>query len=356
MLGAAAGEAAAGRRLGRRALVWGALAGTLPDLDVLASPFLTDPEALRFHRGVTHSLFFAFVAAPLLAWLTARLHRRFGWGGEAAGEVRPWLGLWFWGLWTHPMLDAFTVYGTQLLWPVSRHPFAVSSVFIIDLFYTVPLLVACVVAWRARADAARRRRAVVWGLALSSLYLAWGVGVQRYVQGVAETSLRASADAPARRLLVAPSGPSSFLWTATAEMAGDSVRTPASSGPAFRVGTLSLFDERPHRIAFQTLRGEQDRVAAMQGEGIDAVRWFSLGWFTARPAPGDSVDVCDLRFGRTDGYATRGDAPCVFTFRLPAGGETFRQAQPDLDARAALGTLWRRTLGTPPAWAADPDL
>ena len=349
MLGAAVGEAASGRRLGRRALVWGALAGTLPDLDVLASLFLTAPEALRFHRSVTHSLLFAFVAAPLLGWLTARLHRRFGWGGAEIAEVRPWVALWFWGLWTHPMLDAFTVYGTQLLWPLSRHPFAVSSVFIIDPLYTVPLIVACAVAWRARRDAGRRRRAVAWGLALSTLYLAWGVGVQRYAARVAEASLAAS-ETPTRRVLVAPTGPSSLLWTATAEMATAGTDSVERHGPTFRVGTLSLLDERPHGIAFQTFRGEHARLGAMQGDGIDAVRWFSSGWLLARPAPGDSVDACDLRFGRADGYATRGDAPCVFTFRLPPGGETFRQTDPALDARAALHGLWRRTTGTRPDW------
>ena len=117
VLGAACGETAAGRRLGRRALVWGGLAGTLPDLDVLASPFLSEPAALRFHRGPTHSLFFAFVAAPLLGWFVARFYRGRARGYPdrlALGDRWPWTALFFWALWTHPMLDFFTNYGTQL--------------------------------------------------------------------------------------------------------------------------------------------------------------------------------------------------------------------------------------------------
>src|SRR5690606_41671741 len=40
---------------------------------------------------------------------------------------------------THPLLDAMTAYGTQLLWPLTPTPTAWSSLFIIDPFYTLPL-------------------------------------------------------------------------------------------------------------------------------------------------------------------------------------------------------------------------
>ncbi len=374
VLGAAAGEAASGRRLGRRALAWGALAGTLPDLDVLAAPFLSEPEALRFHRSLTHSLFFAFVAAPLLGWLTARLHRRFRWGGEAAAEVRPWVWLWFWALWTHPMLDAFTVYGTQLLWPFSNHPFAISSVFIIDLAYTVPLIVACVVAWRAKDDAGRRLRSVTIGLALSSAYLVWGVAVQAYVERVTAATLAEMDGGPERRVLVAPAPLSSVLWTVLVETRSAPVEASAGgagaapvgaaavgeTGPQFLAGTVSLFDARPHRVVFQPIEARHDRMAGATGEGAETVRWFSQGWHAVRPASaldpaaGDSLDVCDLRFGRTDGFDTRGDAPCIFTFRMPPDGATFRQFQPSFDVGTALPALWHRTTGHPPAWAMSP--
>ncbi len=69
---------------------------------------------------------------------------------------------WFWAiqlaLITHPLLDAFTVYGTQLWWPLQPHPTMWSSVFIIDPAYTLWLLLACVAAWFARA----RLRSACW--------------------------------------------------------------------------------------------------------------------------------------------------------------------------------------------------
>jgi len=35
VLGAAVGDAVLGKKIGNRAMVWGAIAGTIPDLDVL---------------------------------------------------------------------------------------------------------------------------------------------------------------------------------------------------------------------------------------------------------------------------------------------------------------------------------
>ena len=152
MLGAAVGEAAAGRKLGRRALLWGGLAGTVPDLDVFVALLLglSKPAGLRFHPGPTHAFAFAFVAAPVFGWLTARFYRSRSRSPGAArphlGDARPWIALYFWSLWARPLLDLFTNYGTQLFWPFSRYPAALSSVPIIDLAYTTPFLVAGVAA------------------------------------------------------------------------------------------------------------------------------------------------------------------------------------------------------------------
>ncbi|MCP9237931.1 metal-dependent hydrolase [Lewinella sp. JB7] len=74
VLGAAVGEAVLGRKLGNRAMLWGGIAGTLPDLDVL-SGLVTDPmSALAYHRAFTHSLPFALLAGPLIGWTVHRLH------------------------------------------------------------------------------------------------------------------------------------------------------------------------------------------------------------------------------------------------------------------------------------------
>ena len=62
ILGAAVGEVVAGRKIGNRAMLWGAIAGTIPDLDVMiGSLFMTEINGLAFHRAITHSIFFVIV-------------------------------------------------------------------------------------------------------------------------------------------------------------------------------------------------------------------------------------------------------------------------------------------------------
>ncbi|MBL7985752.1 MAG: metal-dependent hydrolase, partial [Flavobacteriales bacterium] len=67
VLGAAAGEVVLGRKIGNKAILWGAIAGTIPDLDVLARSLYDPLRANELHRGITHSLFFSMVMAPILA-------------------------------------------------------------------------------------------------------------------------------------------------------------------------------------------------------------------------------------------------------------------------------------------------
>ena len=137
----AAAIAPSGHR--RAALLAGAALGTLPDLDGLPLALLSDDPVVRmtWHRSVSHSLF----VLPLVAWAIWAWFRRRG-GRVAESPVR-----WFWAiqaaLVTHPVLDAFTVYGTQLWWPIPVPPTMWASVFIIDPLYTVWLLLACAVAW-----------------------------------------------------------------------------------------------------------------------------------------------------------------------------------------------------------------
>lgn len=190
--GACAGYAVAGSRLGRRALVFGAIAGTIPDLDTLALSGSDAWAEWRNHRGVTHSLFFAPVVAPLLGWIA--------WSGysrarpfEPAGAhdaLGAWIALFFFALVTHPMLDLFTIYGTQLLAPFSDARFALPGLGIIDPIYTLPLVAAAVWAL-ARPQHAHARIAMYLTLFFSVAYQFYGVAQNGRVAAMARTQLAA---------------------------------------------------------------------------------------------------------------------------------------------------------------------
>ncbi len=137
ILGAAVGQAGFQHKLGRKAVLWGAIYGMVPDLDVLVK-FSGNPFAEQlYHRGFTHSLFFAPLIAPIAAVVMRKSYK--------TGDYWSWLWLIFWALITHPLLDVFTHYGTQLLNPLSTYRFSLAAIPVVDLLYSIPLLLAVIV-------------------------------------------------------------------------------------------------------------------------------------------------------------------------------------------------------------------
>lgn len=322
-LGAAVGVATLGRRTAPwKAALWGAVAGTLPDLDV----FIDHGDPIRnmvLHRAESHALFWlTLVSAPLGAAI-ARLH------GEWGHWRRWWLAVWL-ALVTHPLLDAMTIYGTQLALPFSDHPFGVGSVFIIDPLYTLPLL--CGTVWALRtAGAPRGLRANLLGLLLSTAYLGWGVFAQHQVTQVARASLAAQGIA-VDHLLVTPAPFNTVLWRVVA-VAADDVHEGYRS--VFDAGSTMQFDRFPRGAALA------DGLAS--SDGLRRLTAFSKGFFKLE-LNGDQVRVSDLRMGQEPTY--------VFTFvvgtrqggvNVPVDTAVQVSARPDL-ARG-LPWLWRRLWG-----------
>ena len=77
VLGAAVGEAVLGRKVGNKAILWGAVAGTIPDLDVLSKYFVDEVTALEMHRGFSHSILFSLLFAPIFGFLIKKCERIF---------------------------------------------------------------------------------------------------------------------------------------------------------------------------------------------------------------------------------------------------------------------------------------
>ena len=279
----AAAIAPAGQR--RAALLAGAALGTLPDLDgLLIAAFTRDPVSLMtVHRSFSHSLF----VLPLLGTLIWWLFRRFGHGRVAAAP-----GRWWWAivlaLVTHPLLDAFTVYGTQLWWPLMPPPAMWSSVFIIDPLYTVWLLLACAVAWFARARPLAQR-ALVAGLVLSCGYLSWSLLAKGMVEREADRALAAMGLADAPRFSV-PMPFNTLLWQVVAMTPGGYV-----------VGERSLWaDHGPMHFD-----GHPSNVQALQQAGaipaVARLHWFNRGFMRAQVQGGELV-LSDLRMGMEPDY------------------------------------------------------
>jgi inner membrane protein len=139
-LGAAVGEAVAGKQVGRRALLWGGFFGLLPDLDILIS-YGDAVRDVTYHRSWSHSALVMTALTPLWTWLICKLQP------ATRTHWRRMLALVFLALITHTLLDCFTVYGTQIFWPLPMAPVGWSTIFIIDPAYSLPLMLGIGAAW-----------------------------------------------------------------------------------------------------------------------------------------------------------------------------------------------------------------
>ena len=321
----------------RRAALWaGAALGTLPDLDALPIGWFTsDPVALMtWHRSLTHSL----LVLPFVAWAIWAFFRRRG--GRVAEAPRAWFWAILLALVTHPLLDAFTVYGTQLGWPLPLRPTMWSSVFIIDPLYTVWLLVACVVAWLVPRRAIAQH-ALVAGLLLSTAYLGWSLLAKAQVERAAVAALAPMGLAQAPRFSV-PLPFNTLAW-----------RVVAMTPGGYVVGDRSLVADRaPMRFEAYT----SDTAALQAVADLPAVRrlnWFNHGFMRAQVRPtaptssagaAEQLVLSDLRMGMEPTYSFN------FGVAQRSGGKDWQALTPPVRAaagpgptlsREAAGQLWR---------------
>ncbi|WP_100637969.1 metal-dependent hydrolase [Marinobacter salexigens] len=318
-LGASIAGLVAGKTLGRPVLLTGALLATLPDLDVLID-YGTAVANFTQHRAFSHSL---FVLAPLSVLLATILWR---WKPEP-GFPR-WLLLTALVLMTHPLLDTFTTYGTQLFWPIGR-PLAISSIFIIDPLYTLPLLAGCI-AFLIRPPALR---AIAAGLALSTVYLGWSFVAQQVITERVQPTLAEAGFADAE-LLVQPMPFNTVLWRATAIT--DQQRVEIVTG--FLDGdaplTLEYFPRQPELADAVSQLPETRRL-----------EWFTKGFLDYQAHNGD-ITATDVRLG------IPGAHPFTFVLASEQGGALTpgngkRAPRPAMNT-GALPLLWARTTGAIP--------
>ncbi|MBE2190726.1 MAG: metal-dependent hydrolase [Alphaproteobacteria bacterium] len=187
-LGAVIGQAIGHKKLGHKALIFGALGGFLPDLDVLITPIANmmghhdEFMGWKYHRHFSHSLWFGPLLGSLMGW------GLWTWYGKQAEHLLSWIAIMVLSIFTHSLLDTCTIYGTQLLAPFSNHRFYIPSVSIIDPIYTIPLFMALSFYWirRLRSNAGR---AALISLIFTTLYLGFGWGINFRAEHIAREQL-----------------------------------------------------------------------------------------------------------------------------------------------------------------------
>lgn len=336
LLGGAIAQTALGRRLGNRVVIWGAGVALLPDIDVPLGMLMGDAAALTFHRGISHSLLFVTVLAPVLGWLAVRLHQK------QKVTWRHWSLVFWLVLFSHLMIDAFTSYGIQLLQPFSDRAFAIASISVIDPLFLLPLLLTVpVLIWLAPQRPARQWLALA-GIGLSSAYLAATWVNKLQVQQVFETALAEQGVDPSR-VFVKPTVFNNLLWRGIAEV-----------DEGYLVGFHSRLDDGPPGDFVHFPRNAHYLVPYMGEPVIQDLLAVSNGYYQVVERNGEMY-FHDLRYGQAFEWL-RDDRPHVFTYRIiPPEG---RDAALDIETvnlrvkgerdRETAGALWRRVVGERP--------
>jgi len=287
------GQAGFADRLGRRALVWGAVGGLIPDLDVLAMTSQDPFAEFIYHRGFTHSLWFGPLAGPLIGWAIWRFYR---WRGRSApgepGEpaaLSAWMGLMALALLTHPLIDVFTSYGTQLLAPFSRARFALDAVAIVDFTYSGILVAGLVFGCLLHRRGKSPRATAMVALVLSWSYLGYGWWLNEEAETQIAQELVASGHPP-DEVNSYPTFVQPFLRRFVARSADRvwvGLHTPLDGGATVWTEFISADSHPLVERLMKTPRGQ-------------VFTWFAMGEIVARVLPASSgfdVEIDDLRYG-----------------------------------------------------------
>lgn len=325
VLGAAVGEAVLGRKVGNKAMLYGAIAGTIPDLDTFVGYITDTVTAIEIHRGFSHSIVFSVLFAPVFGWIISKIERR------SAATWKDWSWLMFWGLFTHPILDSFTTWGTQLFWPLDiRLDF--KSIFVIDPLYTLPFIIFLILAMRSKKGSKKRRIYNNLGLIISSAYLLLtlvlkGISYQKFENALENQNISY------RQIETKPSPFNTILWTANVE-----------TEDAFLIGDYSFFDTQP--IQFNRYAKNHHLLGELaKYDKVQRLIDINNGWYIISEEDGKTF-LHDLRFGVLDPSAE--DPTFVFTYELieEAGELTVKEVDRNPEeAKKLVSVLGERIFG-----------
>jgi inner membrane protein len=322
-LGAVVGHLSWHKQLGPKALLAGAVIGTIPDLDIIVYPLIDEVQRLYWHRGESHSIFFLVFGAMATAWLL----QRYFFKGKMTFATACWGTFLIYG--THILIDTFTIYGTQLFAPISRKGYGLGNFFIIDPLFTLPLLGGVI--YICFGNRSRHARMNMMMLFLATCYILWSLTIQSAADMKFRDAAEKAGYAVTRHLTSA--GPfTTFLWRHLAEIPN-----------GYILGYWSIFDNDDQNIVFHFIPKYAEKTETLHGgRSFAVIEWFSQGWWCVMPSSEETIRVVDLRFTEIPSSRHQGHQywnwPFSWNFTLALGKEQpLQPLVPDL--RGMLRTL-----------------
>lgn len=291
VLGACIGEAIAGKKLGKKAMLWGALANSIPDADFIASLWLTMDRNLLAHRGFTHSLLFMMLLSPLLAWAARRWHR------QKNISYLAWLLFFSIQLAAHMFVDLFNNYGVGIFEPLNHRRYSFNTIYVFDPFFTLAPLVATIILLILQRNSPRRKFWYKLGMILPAVYLLYG----SYNKWQADTTVRKillKEQIEYNDYFTTPAPMNTWLWYVV-----------AASDSGLYTGYRSVFDSQDTmHLTYFSRNDSLLSTASTQEEKrrLDNLKRFSQGFYTIQHWH-DTLVFNDLRFGQVVGWHDPGE-------------------------------------------------
>jgi len=233
-LGGLCGELSLGKKLGWRAAAWGMVFGTFPDLDVIGFYWWNMIEQLRYHRGLSHSLLAIITMPWIFGWLIYKIHAK----RKVTYKQAVFFVFLAWS--THVLIDCFNTYGTPILLPFSDHRFAIGNIFIIDLFFTLPMLIGLITAI-CISKKPKLRRFIGWSTTpWLCLYFIASLSLKFHAQKRLSNRLANWGVTP-KAISISPSPSNIFMW-----------RMVARDEQFFYIGYYSIFDKPDRNYDFHS--------------------------------------------------------------------------------------------------------
>jgi len=300
-LGACMGEAFAGKTLGKKAMLWGALAQSIPDIDAAASLWMDTSSNLLAHRGFTHSFLFCAILTPLMAFLAERWHRPHN------IRLRSWI-LFFGGVtFIHVFIDAFNNYGVGWLEPFSHKRISFNAIYVADPFFSIWPGIACMMLIYLSRHSPKRKKWWRMGIGLAGLYLVYCLVNKAKIDSDVKEIFQ-KQQISYTRYFTTPAPLQNWLWYVV-----------AGNDSGYYVGFRSLFDTK-REIEFEYFpRNDTLLTPVHDHKNLQRLIRFSKQFYTVEKWK-DTLVFNDLRFGQIIGWQNpRGRF--VFHYYLQHPGE-----------------------------------
>lgn len=329
-LGACIGEAFAGKKLGKKAMLWGALAQSIPDIDFIAGTWLDTSENLLAHRGFTHSLLFASILVLLLALLAEKWHRPHN------ISLKTWILFFATEIMVHLFLDGFNAYGIGWFEPFSHHRFSFNTIFVVDPFFSVWAGIAVLMLVILKRNRVRRKFWWRFGIVLPVMYLFYCCINKIKINSEIKKAF-AAENIWNNDYFSTPTPLNNLLWYVVAQ---------TDSG--FYTGYRSVFDEQTRMHLHFFPRNEYLLKNVADHTQLQNLKRFSKGFYTAS-MQNDTLVFNDLRFGQIAGWQD-GNAGFAFHYFLEHNdnGLVVQRGRFAGWNRASIASLLQRIAGDQP--------